>query len=462
MPEGEGDYFSWPLLTDLFPWQHSGSQFKRTWPIGETPDLLEARWQALLSTTEHNRKVAFKESRDRNIDQTYASIEGSGRRLPPISSLGRGTSSIPTARYAFRSFDRQWAIPDPRLGDFLRPALWRAQSSRQIYLTTILSDVLGLGPAATVCSFVPDLHHFSGRGGKDAISLYRDAEATESNVTNNLLTIVADALGVEISAEDIFSYVYALLASSEYVDEFTEELTMPGPRVPITKTPSLFQRASELGRKLIWLHTYGARLIPEGEHIGHVPQGQARCRQGIPTEHIAYPETFSYDPSTKTLTVGSGIFSPIRPEIFEFSVSGFAVVQSWLNYRMKGGAGRSSSPLDEIRPENWTGDMTQELLEVLWVLEATVALFPDLKLVFDEIVASEVFRADELPQPAPEERRPRRKSPKRNSKKWTSKSGPRILRLCAVLVIQVIQLRAASIQSHVTVRFLGPFRFSCQ
>jgi len=267
LPEGEGDYFSWPLLTDLFPWQHSGSQFKRTWPIGETPDLLEARWQALLSTTEHNRKVAFKESRDRNIDQTYASIEGSGRRLPPISSLGRGTSSIPTARYAFRSFDRQWAIPDPRLGDFLRPALWRAQSSRQIYLTTILSDVLGLGPAATVCSFVPDLHHFSGRGGKDAISLYRDAEATESNVTNNLLTIVADALGVEISAEDIFSYVYALLASSEYVDEFTEELTMPGPRVPITKTPSLFQRASELGRKLIWLHTYGARLIPEGEHI---------------------------------------------------------------------------------------------------------------------------------------------------------------------------------------------------
>ena len=28
-------YFSWPLLTDLMPWQHSGVQLKRTWPIAE-------------------------------------------------------------------------------------------------------------------------------------------------------------------------------------------------------------------------------------------------------------------------------------------------------------------------------------------------------------------------------------------------------------------------------------------
>ena len=31
-PAGRGVYFDWPLLTDLMPWQHSGIQFKRTWP----------------------------------------------------------------------------------------------------------------------------------------------------------------------------------------------------------------------------------------------------------------------------------------------------------------------------------------------------------------------------------------------------------------------------------------------
>jgi hypothetical protein len=72
---------------------------------------------------------------------------------------------------------------------------------------------------------------------------------------------------------------------------------------------------------------------------------------------------------------------------------------------MKAGAGRSSSPLDEIRPERWTAAMTQELLELLWVLEATAAMFPELKAVFDEAIGGETFRADELPQPSDDERR---------------------------------------------------------
>ena len=29
LPAGEGDYFAWPELTDVFPWQHSGVQMKR-------------------------------------------------------------------------------------------------------------------------------------------------------------------------------------------------------------------------------------------------------------------------------------------------------------------------------------------------------------------------------------------------------------------------------------------------
>ena len=29
LPSGTGAFFDWPLLTELFPWQHSGVQFKR-------------------------------------------------------------------------------------------------------------------------------------------------------------------------------------------------------------------------------------------------------------------------------------------------------------------------------------------------------------------------------------------------------------------------------------------------
>jgi hypothetical protein len=50
--------------------------------------------------------------------------------------------------------------------------------------------------------------------------------------------------------------------------------------------------------------------------------------------------------------------------------------------------------------------MTDELLELLWVLEATVALFPELAQTLAEIVAGDLFLAAELPQPTGEERKP--------------------------------------------------------
>ena len=65
LPPGNGDFFSWPCLVDLFPWQHSGLQFKRTWPIGETEEVLRRRLGQFIASSEaRNRKELFKETRD--------------------------------------------------------------------------------------------------------------------------------------------------------------------------------------------------------------------------------------------------------------------------------------------------------------------------------------------------------------------------------------------------------------
>lgn len=406
LPEGTGDYFAYPLLTDLFPWQHSGVQFKRTWPIGETREVLERRWRALLERTGEEQRAAFRETRDRKVDRQYAALDEPDRRLPALNSLPADTPPISPVRYAYRSFDRQWALPDTRLGDYLRPVFWNAHSDKQLYLTSLLTKVLGLGPAATVCSAIPDLDHFSGRGGKDVVPLYRDAEATQPNITRELLPTLERELGFEISPEDFLSYVYALLAAPAYVEKFSEELTVSAPRVPVTKDPELFRRAADTGRELIRLHTFGERFTPARSRRGTIPQGQARCTRGVPTAADAYPEEFSYDPATETLHVGAGEFAPVPATVWEFSVSGLQVLQSWLAYRMKAGAGRQSSPLDRIRPAQWAATLTQELLELIWVLELTVARFPALERLLGDVLQSPVFRAEELPQPTAEERQP--------------------------------------------------------
>ena len=97
----------------------------------------------------------------------------------------------------------------------------------------------------------------------------------------------------------------------------------------------------------------------------------------VPSDADGYPEAFDYNDVTETLCVGEGEFAPVAPEVYEFEVSGLKVVQSWLKYRMKKGAGRKSSLLDHIRPARWTSQFTTELLELLWVLEATVAGYPE-------------------------------------------------------------------------------------
>ncbi|RDI73472.1 N-6 DNA Methylase [Gaiella occulta] len=407
LPRGEGDFFSWPLLTDIFPWQHSGAQFKRTWPIAPDPGSLGRRWQALLGTEKNKRNLPFRESRDRRVDREYPALADPKAKLTPIAKLGTDADTPTIARYAYRSFDRQHCLADGRVGDFLRPVLWQVLSSRQFFLTSLLSGLVDEGPAVTVTHLLPDLHHFRGSfGGKDVIALWRDAACTIPNVTAGLLASVGEQVGRTLAPEDLLAYVYALLAAPSYTTRFREELEIPGPRVPITSDAGLFERAVALGRRLVWLHTFGERFVPPGERARRVPQGVARYEKPIPATADGYPVAHSYDAATRELHVGDGVFAPVSPEVRSFSVSGLDVVGSWLGYRMRGGAGRRSSTLDEIRPSVWPEAFTKELLELLWVLEHTVALGPELDAILDAIVAGPTIPADALPQPTETERKP--------------------------------------------------------
>jgi hypothetical protein len=127
--------------------------------------------------------------------------------------------------------------------------------------------------------------------------------------------------------------------------------------------------------------------------------------KGFSSDTVHYPAEYGYDPAKQAIAVGDGRFGPVKPEVWEFEVSGLKIVQSWLGYRMKKRAGKKSSPLDDIRPERWTARMSDELLELLWVLESTLAKEPEPKKALDKIVAGPCFTAAELPTPKPEERK---------------------------------------------------------
>jgi hypothetical protein len=211
------------------------------------------------------------------------------------------------------------------------------------------------------------------------------------------LDLLAKEYGRKVTPEDFLAYVYGFLAQPAFTERYAKELATRELRVPLTKDAALFAQVCDVGAKLLWLHTYGQRFIPKGRHAGQVPEGAARCEKAVPGDPENYPERYRYHDVTKKLYVGEGEFAPVEPAVYEFEVSGLKVVQSWLKYRMKRGGGKKSSPLDDIRPECWTGDFTTELLELLWVLEATLAEYPAQADLLSAVTKGSCFKAGELP-----------------------------------------------------------------
>jgi hypothetical protein len=409
-PTGDEQWEEMPLITDLFPWQQPGCKFGRTWPVAPSREMLRDRWVAFVAASPRNRPgLFFTGSSGRKITTKVAG-------LPKLSETQVGDESQPIVRYGFRSFDRQWAFEDPRLTNLERPSLWQTRSDRQLYLSSLLTGQIAEGPALTVSSSVPDLHYFRGSfGGKDIIPLWRDAAATQPNITAGLVRLLGQRFGrgervPPPNVENLAAYCYALLSASAYQVRFAVELQTPGLRVPLTADRDLWREAVETGQELLWLHSYAERFRDEDAgRIGEVPYvegiGWTRAVTRIPRDM----SEVTYDSGIGLLIIGDGQIGGVRPDVWTYSVSGMVVLPKWLAYRTAKGAGRatsSSSGLDRVRPSEWYDEWNDELLDLIRVLTLTLDRQAGLEELLDRICGGPLIAASELPLPSEEERQP--------------------------------------------------------
>ena len=404
IPRSDAAYYDWPQVTDLFPWIRSGCKLGRTWPIADAKQVLESRWREFLTAVPRQRQELFDESPSgQRVHSEPKPLLGGTRKLPAALHLDRGDPFEGIEQYGYRSFDRQWLIADQRLIDRAGPDMWQVRGPHQVFLTTLTSTKLGCGPALTVTPYVPDLDHFRGSyGAKNVMPLYRDSSGQNANVTEGLIEALSQQLGIQVTPEDLLAYVYALGGTAAFSERFADELAEgAGPvHLPVTISGDLFQQAVALGRDLLWHHTWGERFAPPGQP--HLPAGPAQ--EIAPVESM--PEQFAYAIYTQHLIVGTGAFGPVSPEVWDFEVSGLRVLRSWLGYRMKKRKGRKSSPLDDIRPTTWT--QTDELLRLLAILHHTIQVTPTAANLLDDILASPLIPATDLPTPTPAQRKPPR------------------------------------------------------
>ena len=388
-------------LSDLFEWYTPGVMSCRTWVIAPDATSLSRRWEELKAARDkETRANLFHADRDRTIGRLVKVDLGEIKTRGLSVEADKGPVLTPL-RYGYRSFDRQWIIPDHRLLSQGRPSMWAANSKHQIYLTALDAHAPGDGPAVTFTELINDKHHYMGSFGGRTFPLWRDSAAATSNVRTALLTYLITTYGKPVTAPDVMAYLAALLAHPAFTARFKEDLIRPGLRVPVTADAALFDRAVTLGREVIWLHTYGERFADtaSGRPAAppRMPKGQGPTIPfggTIPGAPNPLPDTMHHDPSTGRLHLGQGFIENVPTALAEYKVSGRSVLRQWFSYRKADrtrpviGDRRPPSALDKIQPDHWLPEYTEDLLNLLHVLGRLVALEPAQATLLDEICAA--------------------------------------------------------------------------
>ncbi|MEV8316829.1 type ISP restriction/modification enzyme [Streptomyces sp. NPDC059900] len=345
------------LLADLMPWSVAPLRPGRGWPMGPDAASLRARWAAFLRADTAERERLLSPSRSRTLHTAVAQLPG---HRGSTAALAAETGPCPDpVRVLHGPFDEQWLIPDHRLIDAARPELWRVTGEGQLFLVEQGYVTGSAGPAVLACAVLPDGRSPAGRPGRIR-PLFRRPGGLEPNVTAGLLAHLSAALGQDVGAADLLAWTLAVAQASP-----------AGCRVPLTSDAGVWERGTELGRRVLALQARGDGARPK------LPGGR---RPYVRAPLPARPSELSYDADEEALCVDEGRISPVPREAWDFEVSGVRVLELWFERRMTAG---EAGTLDAIGPAQWPQAWTSELLELITVL----ALLAELRPLQEELTA---------------------------------------------------------------------------
>jgi hypothetical protein len=406
---GAARWVSYPALDDLLCWSGSGIMPGRTWVVAPDKPTLKQRWEALINAKQADKPgLLLEHEKDRSVKTVLSDgLPGFPVNKTPI---GQETGPCPEPVWiGYRSFDRQWIIPDKRLINRPNPTLWSIRSDHQLYLTAPHTMTPRSGPAATFAAEVPDIDHYRGSFGGRAYPLWRDPAGTSSNFAPGLLGHLTDRYGSTVAAEDLFAYLGAVLAHPGYTSTFAEDLLVPGVRVPLTADPQLFKRAVKIGRGVLWLHSYGQRFNDPADHrpkqpprLPHDRAPKVLAGYPIPGDSEHMPDVLGYDADKQELHVGAGHIANVTHRMREYEVAQVNVLNKWFGYRRRNRehptiGDHRISPLQKI-PENptWRAEYTSELIDMLNVLGLLADQEPKQAELLTAIADGPLISVDEL------------------------------------------------------------------
>lgn len=141
------------------------------------------------------------------------------------------------------------------------------------------------------------------------------------NLSQTFLSQLSKTYKKEISPEEIFYYIYAVLYSETYRTKYAEFLKIDFPRVPFTQDYKLFKKMSEHGSRLVNLH-----LLKSHELDSPIALFQVEGNNRV--------EKPKYDDKTGRVYFNKEqYFEGISGEVWSYQIGGYQVCDKWLKDR---------------------------------------------------------------------------------------------------------------------------------
>ena len=254
--------------------------------------------------------------------------------------------------------------------------------NRTIY--TLPSGV-GVGPAVVVHKFRPDHHAFRGSYGGYAFPLFdRRPGGHGYNLDLKLVQLLSKHYGNEVSPEDVFDAIVALLSAPSYTRRFAADLEDAFPHVPFPADLDLFGQAREVGARIGRLQTFD--LQPEQlfwtARLEGSPLDRALAVPRIGSAFVDQGNGFGTVRLNQALRLER---VPLR--VWEFAVSGYRVVYRWLD-------ARSGLSLDEVTDEESGETVQRQLLDLVARVAAYIDACDAAEPILEAALASPLTKSD--------------------------------------------------------------------
>lgn len=150
-----------------------------------------------------------------------------------------------------------------------------------------------------------------------------ESNQIEANIAQKFIELIREKLGYIPTPEAIFYYIYAIFHSPTYRQRYAEFLKIDFPRVPLTSNDQLFKDLGAKGQALVDLHLMKSKklnkLITKMNGDGDNAVTEVTYK---PAEQRVYINKTRY-------------FEGIAPEVWEFKIGGYQVLDKWLKDRKK-------------------------------------------------------------------------------------------------------------------------------